>query len=257
MKLRARENSYERVLEMATTTKTATKKTTAKTATAKPKAEPKVEVKEAKAEAKTYTQKEVDELVARASEEAARIATEKVMERMNNSSPSVIQVESKTEYVTLQYIGGIAEGTSVNLGALGQIYRDGDTITVSKQHFVSNINATVNLLLKNRELIVLEGLTNEERVRFGVAYKPNELLNGDTFTKLLDYSADELGEVYRALGDKHKTIAVNVLYSAALNSDPRATTEKLKKILQIDKENNQPKRNQVLIEIIKTRDVEL
>lgn len=256
MKLRARENSYERVLEMATTTKTAAKKTTAKTATAKPKAEPKVEVKEAKVEAKveekttakTFSEKEVQEMIARAVADAMAKA---------NTSPSVIQVESKTEYVTLQYIGGIAEGTSVNLGALGQIYRDGDTITVPKQHFVSNINATVNLLLKNRELIVLEGLTDEERIRFGVSYKPNELLNGDTFARLLDYSADELGEVYRALGDKHKTIAVNVLYSAALNSDPRATTEKLKKILQIDKENNQPKRNQVLIEIIKTRDVEL
>ena len=193
MKLRARENSYERVLEMATTTKTATKKTTAKTATAKPKAEPKVEVKEAKVEAKveekttakTFSEKEVQEMIARAVADAMAKA---------NTSPSVIQVESKTEYVTLQYIGGIAEGTSVNLGALGQIYRDGDTITVPKQHFVSNINATVNLLLKNRELIVLEGLTDEERIRFGVSYKPNELLNGDTFARLLDYSADELGE---------------------------------------------------------------
>ena len=251
---------------MATTTKTATKKTTAKT-TAKKTAEkvaetPKLEevkVKSIRIEAandapieenteRMFSEIEVKNMIARAVADAMAKA---------NTSPSVIQVESKTEYVTLQYIGGIAEGTSVNLGALGQIYRDGDTITVPKQHFVSNINATVNLLLKNRELIVLEGLTDEERIRFGVSYKPNELLNGDTFARLLDYSADELGEVYRALGDKHKTIAVNVLYSAALNSDPRATTEKLKKILQIDKENNQPKRNQVLIEIIKTRDVEL
>ena len=121
MKLRARENSYERVLEMATTTKTATKKTTAKT-TAKKTAEkvaetPKLEevkVKSIRIEAandapieenteRMFSEIEVKNMIARAVADAMAKA---------NTSPSVIQVESKTEYVTLQYIGGIAEITS-------------------------------------------------------------------------------------------------------------------------------------------------
>lgn len=233
---------------MATTKKTTAKKLTTNT---KPKAEvksePKAEVKEVKTE-QTFSKSEVEKMIAEAVANAMAKA---------NTTPSVIQVEAKNEYVTLMYIGGIAQGTTVNLGELGQIYRDGDSITVEKKHFVAHINSTVDLLLKKRELIVVEGLTPEERIRFGVNYRENELLNGDTFARLLDMSAEELAETYKGLNDTHKGIVVNAFYSASLNSDKRATTDKIKAILLVDKENGEPKRNQVLIDIIKMRDVEI
>ena len=235
---------------MATTKKTTTAKKP--TTTAKPKAEPKVEAKveskekEVKTE-QTFSKSEVEKMIA----EAVANAMAKT------ASPSVIQVEAKNEYVTLQYIGGIAEGTSVNLGELGQIYRDADSITVEKKHFMANINATVNLLLKNRELIVVEGLTSQERIRFGVNYKENELLDGDKFSRLLDMDAKELAETYKGLNKTHKDIVVNVYYTASLNSDARATTDKIKAILLVDKNNGEPKRNEVLIDIIKKREVEI
>lgn len=196
----------------------------------------------------TFSKSEVEKMIAEAVANAMAKA---------NPTPSVIQVEAKNEYVTLMYIGGIAQGTTVNLGELGQIYRDGDSITVEKKHFVAHINSTVDLLLKKRELIVVEGLTPEERIRFGVNYRENELLNGDTFARLLDMSAEELAETYKGLNDTHKGIVVNAFYSASLNSDKRATTDKIKAILLVDKENGEPKRNQVLIDIIKMRDVEI
>lgn len=141
--------------------------------------------------------------------------------------------------VTMLYIGGIAEGTTVALEGMGNIIGDGGMLSVPKKTFFSNLGATANLLLRNRQLIVIDGLTDDERSRYGVLYTEGELMSAAVFQRLLDYSAAELTGIYRNLCKEHREIATRVIHSAAMDGDGRVTPEKLKAILRIDREKGE------------------
>ena len=235
--------------------KAATKKTTTKKSTPKAEKVEKVEkvekieeVKEPKEEVKIEEVKPVEEVKiepkAEPKEEQMftkadleRAIAEAVARATANNGTTVVQVEQKSEMVTLMFIGGIASGTTVFLGdKIGRIFRDGDSIDVEKKVFLSNINPVVDLLLRNRKLMVMNGLTEEERIRYGVNYKPDELLDNKMFQQLLDYPVAELVEIYKKLCKEHKEILTKMLYTGSLNGDKRATAEKLKAIIKVDKE---------------------
>lgn len=200
-------------------TSTATTKAKEETVT-KPEAveTPKEEVKETKRE---YTEAEIQALVNAA-----------VAKALENVSP---KTEDDT-LVTLLYIGGIAEGTTVALEGMGNIIGDGGMLSVPKKTFFSNLGAVANLLLRNRQLIVIDGLTDDERSRYGVLYTEGELMSAAVFQKLLDYSVNELKAIYRNLCKEHREIATRVIHSAAMEGDGRVTPDKLKAILRIDRE---------------------
>lgn len=214
---------------MATTKKTTTAKAKKETPVKEVEAKEPVEVKEAPAKAKDekkeYTDAELQDIIAKA-----------VADAMAKAQPSIVQVGVQEEPVTLLFIGAIARGSAVNLGEWGQIYSDGGMIDVPKRMFQSGITSTVDSLLKERKLIVTKGLSDEERERFGVAYKENELLTASVYGKLLEYSADELAAIYKQLCDEHKSIVTKSIYSAVLENDPRVTKEKLVALIKIDRD---------------------
>ena len=179
---------------------------------------------------KTYTEDELNAIIAQKIAEAMASANANA-----NASPNVVQIKAEEEMVKLLFVGAIAVGTSVDLGNWGQIFSDGGMIDVPKRLFVSGINATVNSLLKDRKLIVVDGLTDGERERYGVLYKDNELLTATTFGKLLDYDAEHLGDIYKNLCDEHKKIVARVVYSAVIGGDRRVNNEKIATIVRIDR----------------------
>lgn len=212
-------------------TKASASKTTSKAKTTKTAPKAKVEEAvaeakkpEAKAEGKMYTQDELNALIA-----------QKIAEALANSAPSVVQVQSQEDMVRVLFIGAIAKGSAVDLGSWGQIYSDGGMIDVPKRLFVSGISATVNSLLEDRKLIVVSGLDDGERERYGVLYKESELLTSEMYGKLLDYDADHLEEIYKKLCDEHKKIVARVIYSAVIDGDKRVNNNKIAKIVKIDR----------------------
>lgn len=140
------------------------------------------------------------------------------------------------ELVTLLYIGGIAKGTVVALEGMGNIIGDGGMLTVTKKTFFSNLGATANLLLRKRQLIVIDGLTEDERSRYGVLYTEGELMSAAVYQRLPDYSAAELGSIYRNLCPEHREIVRRVMHSAFLDGDGRISPDKLKAVIRIDRE---------------------
>jgi hypothetical protein len=108
-------------------------------------------------------------------------------------------VYSKEEYVTLLYIGAIADGTVVSLGKLGQINKAGATRDIPKKEFLQGMTYSIEKMLESRALIVVNGLTQEERERYGLDYKEGELLTQEAFYKLLNYSDSEITSVFRKL----------------------------------------------------------
>lgn len=156
---------------------------------------------------KNYSEAEVQELIAKAVAQA--------MANVQNQTQTVIKVREEDEYVTVLFIGGIAMGTTVALGKLGKINRAGGTLDIPKKVFMQGLgNQTVDALLRNRSLIVVNGLTDEERERFGVKYKEQELLTQDMFYKIMDYGRDEIVTIFEKLCEEHKRVVAKMYLDA-------------------------------------------
>jgi hypothetical protein len=178
----------------------------------------------------TYTEEQVQQAIERAVKEALAANAAK-------TSSATIQVIPE-EKVTLMYIGGMSQGCSVNLGNFGRITRDCGVIEVPKKAFINEANRVVDSLLQSRKLLVIDGLSEDERTRFGVLYKDDELLNEKTYRKLLDLPTEELGAIFKLLCEEHKKIVAKVFYSAAQAGDHRVSLEKVKTLNDISKETN-------------------
>lgn len=73
--------------------------------------------------------------------------------------------------------------------------------------------------LDKRWLIVLSGLTDEERDALGVAYKEGELLDKQAFAKMVEME-DGILEIYPELCDGHKEMVAKRYYEAWMSRNP-------------------------------------
>lgn len=180
---------------------------------------------------KSYSQGELDAIVA----DAVKQALAAYDEAHRNDKA----VYSKEEYVTLLYIGAIADGTVVSLGKLGQINKAGSTRDIPKKEFLQGMTYSIEKMLESRALIVVNGLTAEERERYGLDYKEGELLTQDAFYKLLNYSDSEITAIFRKLCEEHRRVVAKMFLSAYFEKgDNRITAEKVKSLNDISKEND-------------------
>lgn len=149
----------------------------------------------AKESAKSFSQEEVDKLIREA---VGKVAVQQSV---------VVKAEEK---VLLLYAGLFAPGTVVNLEKLGIINNPFDTLEVGKKEFLQNITPLIRTMLENRNLIVLEGLTETERKRYGVNYKEDETLSQDLFYSLWELDEDKKVAVFEKLCDEHKKIVAGM-----------------------------------------------
>lgn len=214
------------------------KTTTKKPASAPAEADSEKEVRKPAQEAQEAAQtgKKDEGTVTLSRAELDALIASAVASAMAKNGPQIVQVAPSEDPVVLLYLGGIMPGTTVALGELGNIYRDGGTLTVSKENFFSKLNGTAEFMLRTRQLIAVSGLTDEERERYGVLYKENELLNEKTYGRLLTYPVDELKVIYSALCPEHKAIVAKAFRTAIDAEDVRVTREKLNALAKIDRE---------------------
>ena len=181
-----------------------------------------------KTASKTFTEAEVQEIVAKASEQAAA----KAVEAYIASHPVVNIAPQKEETVTLLYMGAVADGSSVHLNdRLGDIMGRGGTRTISKTVFFENMTPNVINRLKDRRLIVVDGLTDEEKDRYGVNYADGELVGKDIYYKLLDMDADTVVRIFKNACFRHKQL-IAALYGDAYNAHDNRINQPLIEKLQ-------------------------
>lgn len=170
--------------------------------------------------------------------EAQALMQSMVAQMLASQQPSVVQIApQKEEMVTLLYMGAVAEGSRVNLGEkLGEIMGRGGTRTISKTVFFENMTPNVINRLKDRRLIVMDGLTDEERERYGVNYKDGELVSKDIYYKLLDLDEDTVVSIFKKACFRHKQLIAS-LYGDAYNAgDNRINQPLIEKLQRASKE---------------------
>lgn len=107
----------------------------------------------------------------------------------------------------------------------------GGTRTVSKTVFFENMTPNVLNRLKDRRLIVVDGLTDEERERYGVNYEDGELVSKDIYYKLLDLDADKVVDIFKKACFRHKQL-IATLYADAYNAHDNRIKQSLIQELQ-------------------------
>lgn len=177
---------------------------------------------------KRYTADELKEAVQKAVAEA--------LEKQSAQPQTVVQV-AQDEYVTILYIGAIAQGTVVALPKWGQITYAGGMLDISKKDFLQGIGIQVNnALLKNRKILVISGLTDAERKRFGLEYKEGEYLTAEALASILGCEKDQVCEIFTKLCDEHKRTVAKIYLSAYFdNGDNRINRETIKALNKISK----------------------
>ncbi len=188
-----------------------------------------------KKEEKTYTAAEVEALVKSVSEKAAQDAVAAYIK--SQGEQPVVEIK-KDEYVTLLYMDAVSDTSVLTLGKLGQINRVGGTLDIPKKEFFQGIDAKVDKLMRRRELIVINGLTDEERSRYRLDYKEGELLSADMYYKLLDLDVKVLYEIFPKLCESHQRIVAKLFISAYEDGDNRIHPDTVKVLNNLSKKTD-------------------
>lgn len=188
--------------------------------------------KEKQVDEKTFTKSDVDAIVAAAVEKA--IADANVSSAENTKAAPIIQIQ-KEEMVTLLFTGAMAKGCVLSLDDLGVINRPYGTVDVPKSMFLQKRSYRVDKLLEKRIVVVLNGLDESEKERFGLVYKDGELLNTSAYYKILDFSEEQIAKIFTKLCDQHARIVAKTFIDAYANGDKRVTQEKIKRLNSLSK----------------------
>lgn len=162
---------------------------------------------------------------------------EKERAKFANIQAPVINV-AQEEYVTVVYIGMFSAGTTVAVGGLGLITRPGNTLDIPKKKFIEGLgNPTVDALLRERSLIVISGLSEIDMARYGIAYKPGEVLTQDEFFKVLDYGKEQICSIFSKVCNQHKYVIAKMYNNAYFElHDGRIDIETVKMLNEISKQ---------------------
>lgn len=164
-------------------------------------------------EAKTFTQDEVQDMIAKAVADAlARVQT------------NVVQVSTEKPLVKMLFIDDCSDDNVITFGIngkFGTVTGPVGYINVAKDEWLGEFRDNQQqMLLRERKLIVIDGLTDEERVMHGLDYKPGEYLDEKMFRTLFDHMS-ELPEIFKKLCPSVRAIVAARLQNGYAENDPR------------------------------------
>lgn len=212
----------------------------------KARAEARKAAKEAKeAEAKEDVKKEENkeyELL-KEQNEVLKKQMEALMEQMREmQKPQVIQVSADSPNVHLMWQAEVADDNVVAFGdggRYGTIKGKRGEFFMRKTDFSTIIDESVRFYLANRWLIVLDGLTQEEREVYGVDYKDGEYLDKKAFSKLIEIGSDILN-IYPNLCEGNKKM-VSQRYADAFNNGKPIDRDVVEKLNEMSKTPQNPR----------------
>ena len=183
------------------------------------------EEKEVKAE--TVVNQEVDELKKQLAD--AMKTLQMMQEQLAMAKPQVVQVMADVEKVNLRWQAEVAEENVLNLGpngVYGSITGKTGYASVPKSEWSKFLDESMKGFIKKRMLIVLSGLTDEEREMNNCMYREGELLDEKAFVKMLDMGNDLIA-VFPALCHEHKEMIARRFISGFEENHPSAHNRQL------------------------------
>lgn len=202
---------------------------------------------------KTFTADEVNKLIANALDE--------YIKSHPAEQPKVVQVSTEKEMVRLLFMDDCSDDNELRLGAnakFGTITGPIAYLSVPKEAFLGEFRDNlVQMLLASRKLIVLDGLTDEEREMHGVKYADGEVMDERLFRSILDH-IEELPNIYKKLCPSMKQIVATRFQTGFDAGDPRVLRNRdvIVKLNKISKKDfadapaEDPRKNGLFINIV-------
>lgn len=167
-----------------------------------------------------------------------QIAAMQDMLKQAQTAPQVVQVApQEAEKVHFLFEAEVADDNIYVIGEngrYGRIIGKTGSFFVPKNEISSVMDAQFRSMLENRWIIVVSGLTDEEREAFGVDYKEGEYLDKKAFAKMIDMG-DEILEVYPKLCKGHQEMVAKRYYEAYMNGNPKVTRELVVELNKLSK----------------------
>lgn len=203
------------------------------------------EVEKPEPEAEKAAEKEPQASRTYSAEEVQALIESAVQSALSKQQPQVVQISAETPVVHLMFQDACSPDNYIQFGVgarYGSITGSFGLKTVTKEQFLGDFrDAFVQLLLAERKLIVLDGLTDEERVAYGVDYKDGEFLTERQFRNMLT-NTDALLEAYPKLCDGYKQMVATQITTAFEKKDPRVTRKLVAALNKLSKKDGQDSR---------------
>lgn len=235
---------------MATTRNNTTKKAPAAKTASKTAAKPAPEKKTAAAPVPDEKDSEIEALKRQLADMKALLETA--------NRPQIVQIGGDTEKVNFLWQAEVADDNVVVFGdggMYGRIVGKTGTFSVPKSDLSRLLDGMNRFFLDKRWLIVLDGLTEDEREMLGVAYSEGEVLDRRAFAKMVELGAEIL-EIYPRLCDSHKEMVAKRYHEAYMNGDPHVTREIVVELSRLAKSAGRGEDFKDIIENMNAKDIE-
>jgi hypothetical protein len=201
---------------------------------------PAQEAKEVKAEAPaapaTFTEDQVQAMIAAAVAKATAEAAEAF--KAQQSAPQIVQIAADTEKVHFLWQAEVSDENVFEVGPngmYGRIVGKTGSFFVPKSDLSRVMDAMFRLLLQKRWIIAVDGLSDEEREAYGVAYKEGEILDKKGFARMVELG-DGMLEIYPKLCAGHREMVAKRYHEAYLNKSQYVTREIVVELNRLSKQ---------------------
>lgn len=162
---------------------------------------------------------------------ALRAMIEQLQQQLDqkNQQPSIIQVLGDQEKVVMLFQAEVADDNLAVFGPngmYGQVTGKTGKVIVPKSEWSRFYNESVRGMINRRWLIVLSGLTDDERQLYDCSYREGELLEAGVFNRLLDIG-EGLTEIFPQLCREHQEMVARRFVSAWMDGDARTNNRNL------------------------------
>lgn len=180
----------------------------------------------AQPEEKHYSEAQVQKMIA----EAVKAAMASVSAPVAKDSDGTVRVV---------FMGAVNRDNILQFGKFGSIYGQFGTIDIPRSSFGGEfMRSWVRRMLDERSLVVTDGMTDAERVRYGVYYKPGEVLTEQEYDGLLDMDADELCKRFSEVCNHFRNLIAARMEEGRLAGDKRVKRETVERLNSISKDIN-------------------
>ena len=118
----------------------------------------------------------------------------------------------------------------------GYIQGRGGMLTINKRLFLQNMNENVLRRLKDRRLVVIDGLDESERERYDLNYSDGELVSQDIYYKLFSLSEDNVAKIFKMACYRHKQLIATLYYDEYISGGNRVNQQFIQRLNELSKE---------------------
>lgn len=149
-------------------------------------------------------------------------------------------VEQKAEPIRILYIDSAIPNNEIKIGQGRSIFGSGKIFAVQRDQFEGEfMTSTIMELMEARKLIVLSGLSDEDRKLYNCYYREGEVLKSEgMFDFFFNMSTEEAAEKFEALCPEHRQFVATRFIDAYERHDNRVTRDKVEALNKISKEND-------------------